>query len=267
MSFACFDEQHINIEKISKIAPALLNVFANTIKERRPWNVFIDNHPVLDGACARQIVALGYNRYSFIHHCMGIPNSGNLFEVQYDTSTAKNIIGKFPKYITINTGFDHQFVIGSRFATKCYPVEYWEELVKLIKTGFPGIGVIQVGGKNSPSIKACDIHYERKLSLPLSAGILKKSLLHIDIEGGLVHLCSAMGTKCLVLFGPTSKRYFAYDNNINLQAGECHDCWWASECWMEHCPQGLDVAQCMYKLSPQKVYDTVSAFLKEQGKR
>ncbi len=263
-SFAFFDEQHINIKKVHKIAPLLLDVFAQTVRQRRSWNIFIDNHPVLDGAFARQAVSLGFNRYNFIHHCLGIPNSGNLFDIQYSEEYAKVVSEQFKHYITINTGFDHQFVIGSRLATKCYPPEYWESLVKLIKDRCPELGIVQVGGKNGPAIKGCDIHYENKLSLPESAGILKNSLLHIDIEGGLVHLCSALGTKSLVLFGPTSKRYFAYDENINLQFGECSDCWWASECWMDHCPKGLNVPECMYQLLPEKVCEHVVDFLKNQ---
>lgn len=260
-----FNEQHINVQKIKKTAPRLLEVFDNTVRKRRNWNIFIDNHPVLDGAFARQVVALGYNRYSFIHHCLGIPNSGNSFNIQYSDEEAKVVADKFKHYITLNTGFDHQFVIGSRFATKCYPVKYWETLVGLVKKRYPELGIIQIGGKNSPTIKGCDVHYENKLSLSLSAGVLKKSLLHIDIEGGLVHLCAALGTKCVVLFGPTSKKYFAYPENINIQVGECHNCWWASERWMECCPQGLDVPQCMYQLLPETVYEHISVFLKNQG--
>lgn len=264
-SFSFFDEQNINLEKIHRVAPRLLEVFANSVKNRRPWNIFIDNHPVLDGAFARQVVALGYNRYSFIHYCLGIPNTGNLFDVRFSDEEVKVVFDKFNYYITINTGFDHQFVIGTRFATKCYPVEHWEALVKLIKEEYPQLGIVQVGGKNSPFINGCDIHYENQLSLSHSAGLLKNSLLHIDIEGGLVHLCAALGTPSLVLFGPTSKRYFAYDENINLNTGECSDCWWASECWMEHCPKGFDSPQCMYQLYPEKIYSQISDFLKTQG--
>ena len=264
-SFAFFDEQNVNIEKIKTVAPLLLELFANSVKNRRPWNIFIDNHPVLDGAFARQAIALGYNRYNFIHHCLEIPTSGNLFDIPTSDDEARIVSNNFKQYITINTGFDHQFVIGSRYATKCYPVKYWEALVKMIKNDYPNVGIIQIGGKNSPSINGCDIHYENKLPLQQSAGILKNSLLHIDIEGGLVHLCATLGTKSLVLFGPTSKKYFAYDGNINLQMGECCDCWWASECWMEHCPKKFEYPQCMHQLQPEKVYSYVSEFLKNQG--
>lgn len=264
-NFVFFDEQNINISKLKKISPVLLDVIAKTVISRQPWNLFIENHPVLDGAFARQAVALGYNRYNFVHSCLGIPNSGNLFELQIALDEVKKVSSKFKKYITINTGFDHQFIISSKYATKCYPNEYWEELVQLIKDGLPGIGVIQIGGKNSACIKGCDIHCEGKLSLAQSAGILKSSLLHVDIEGGLVHVCAALGTKCLVFFGPTSKKYFAYDENINLQSGECSDCWWASERWMERCPHRYPVAQCMYQLQPEKAYSAIALYLKHQG--
>ena len=256
-TFVFFDEQNVNIQKIKKVAPRLLEIFSNTVRNHSIWTIYIENHPVLDGAFARQAVVLGYNRYSFINHCLGIQCSGYSFDLPLCNEEAMSVAAKFPQYVTVNAGFDHQFVISSRFATKCYPVEYWEALVKLIKDNFPRIGVVQIGGKNSPSINGCDIHYEKKLSLSQSAGILKKSLLHIDIEGGLVHICAALGTKCAVLFGPTSKKYFSYTKNLNILAGECHDCWWATERWMECCPGKKERNECMYKLMPELVFEKI----------
>jgi ADP-heptose:LPS heptosyltransferase len=48
--------------------------------------------------------------------------------------------------------------------------------------------------------------------------------MHIDDEGGLVHMATALGTKCAVLFGPTPVGIFGYEQNINICADTCKEC-------------------------------------------
>ena len=76
-------------------------------------------------------------------------------------------------------------------------------------------------------------------------GPLRGAIFHLDNEGGLVHLASAMGTRSCVVFGPTSSRYFGYPGNVNVDPGFCGGCWWITETWMNHCPRGFATARCM----------------------
>ena len=264
-TFAVFNEEHINYLKIQKLAPRLLKIIGCAIKKRRPWNIFIDNHPVLDGAFARQLTAIGGCRYDFLHSCLGLPPPDVRYTLPLDETVAREIQTEFPTYVTINTGFDALFVIATRLAVKCYPTEHWTELVRLLKSAFPKLGVIQIGGGNSVRIPGCDRNLQNQTTLTESAGILRRSLLHIDIEGGLVHVCSAIGTQCAVLFGPTSRRYFSYPGNLGIHAGECHDCWWATERWMEVCPRGNPRNECMHALTPRMVFEQISPLLREYG--
>ncbi len=268
-SFAFFDEEHFQMDKIRRIAPKLFEVIATTIRNRKQWNVFIDNHPVLDGAFARQLTAQGKNRYNFIHSLMGLPLSSVRQKLPAKRNRAAEVKKKFPLYVTVNTGFDSMFVIGTNTATKCWPREHWARLVEILKKEHPELGVVQVGGKNSVIIPGCDFNFAAKTSLDEVAGVLQGSRLHIDIEGGLVHAASAIGTKSLVLFGPTSMKYFAYAENINLKDDFCNDCWWATERWMESCPAHHEVP-CMRRLDPERVaiavFDEIS-FRKSTGKK
>ena len=262
-TFAVFDEERIRAARIRRLAPRLLTVIATAEKKRLPWNVFIDHHPTLDGACARQITALGHNRANFIYDLLGIPSGGLGYALPEVAAAAERVAATHPRFVTLNTGFDHLFVISSPRAVKCYPTEYWVELVRRLKTRFPELGVVQLGGRNSVRIPGCDYDFAGRTSLAESAGILRRSALHIDIEGGLVHVCSALGTRCAVLFGPTSLAYFAYPDNLNLQAGPCHDCWWATERWMELCPRRYPRNECMYALTPELALERIAPALEK----
>ena len=90
--------------------------------------------------------------------------------------------------------------------------------------------------------------------------VLSNSMLHIDIEGGMVHLASNLGTKCLVLFGPTQMKYYGYENNINIMAGDCHDC-----CGLyadvNKCARNMEKPECMYSITPEMVTEKIVKYL------
>ncbi len=264
-SFAYFYEERINFEKIRRLSRPLLRLIATCRKGRSLWNVFIDNHPVLDGAFARQAIALGLNRYTFIYNQLGLPPPADFkLDLPLENKLCREIRAVYPDYITFNTGFDQLFIMATRTATKCYPKELWQELIRLLKRKFPQTGIIQVGGGNSTLIPGADMNFSGKTTFSECAGILKESRLHIDIEGGLVHVCASLGTRCAVLFGPTSKGYFAYPENMNLRDNACDDCWWATERWMECCPKKYSRNECMYKLNPAHIADAIQQFLLQE---
>ncbi|MCQ2380244.1 MAG: glycosyltransferase family 9 protein [Victivallaceae bacterium] len=253
-----FKREIFNTRKIRKVEPDLIRFFAASQKQYRIWEVFIDNHPVLDGAFARQALAIGRNRQTFFGHMLGIDVPPLALDFPSDDSPANELTSKFGTFVTFNTGFDTDFIISSQTATKCYPEEHWSELIALIKKTHPDVGVVQIGGPNSVHIEGVDIDLAGKTTLPQCCGILSKSRLHIDIEGGLVHVAASLGTKCVVLFGPTNMDYFAYPGNINLRDGNCSECWWATERWMELCPKKMSRNECMYRLTPEKVCAAVT---------
>ncbi|MDR0485594.1 MAG: hypothetical protein LBH29_02575 [Elusimicrobiota bacterium] len=75
------------------------------------------------------------------------------------------------------------------------------------------------GGGNSAIIDTAN-----KTSLNELYCILKRSLLHIDIEGGCVHIAKSLGTKSLVLFGITAPELVGYEENINIMSSLCNGC-------------------------------------------
>ena len=90
--------------------------------------------------------------------------------------------------------------------------------------------------------------------------LLKNSIVHIDIEGGLVHIATQLGTKCVVLFGPTIKEYYGYEQNINIQAGGCHNCWGLYSD-VNRCARSMEEPECMYSITPELVMGYVDEYM------
>ena len=157
------------------------------------------------------------------------------------------------EFITIQTGID---VIYDKHV-KQWPIDHYRELVKLIGRNYPNVKVVQVG--NSGEVcKQEDEHFinlVNKTSLEQAKVLMKHSLIHIDIEGGMVHLRHALkGGKSIVLFGPTSIEFFGYSDNCNLRSDVCrNDCYQMTSAWPTICPKYGD-ARCMQGLTPQYVF-------------
>ena len=162
------------------------------------------------------------------------------------------------RYITVNCGFDGTM---KHPINKAWPLKYFSAFTKLFHERFPGVSIIQVSGKAFPEIEGVDHAFIGK-NLELVKYILKGSFFHLDIEGGLVHLASQLGTRCIVLFGPTHLQYYAYKGNVNIQAGDCQECCWMIED-IRRCYRKLAEPECMYKITPEIVMDNVEKYFGE----
>ena len=151
----------------------------------------------------------------------------------------------------------------SKSHPKLWPLQYFEELCKLIHNEFPQYKLVQIGANDTPNhIKNVDIDLVGKTSIDESKILLKYSFLHIDVEGGLVHLKRTLNGKSIVIFGPTSQKFFGYDQNINLRSDTCpHTCEWVSREWTEKCLLTNAEPACMLALKPQTVFNSVRSEL------
>ena len=163
------------------------------------------------------------------------------------------------KYITVNRAVDAS---ETDKHPKLWPLEYYNELLARIKKEFPEILIVQIGGKASVELENVDVSLVGKTTLEEVKPILKYGLLHIDIEGGLVHLNSFLYGKSLVLFGPTDEGYYGYPENINLAVHEpcTNGCEGMTEFWAKKCLLA-DSPLCMRALKPEYVFEKVRAQL------
>mgnify|MGYP000004869683 FL=1 len=165
-------------------------------------------------------------------------------------------------YITINRGADSMG--RSTMQTKVWPQEHYEEFVRLFKKTYPNFKVVQLGTISNAKIAGVD-QYVLGRTMEVTKWVLKKSLLHIDCEGGLVHLATQLGTKCIVLFGPTPINMYAYPQNINLVSPKCSNCMGTHKDWAFSCIKDLGHALCMYDLNPKEVFNNAFEYLKKEN--
>lgn len=162
-------------------------------------------------------------------------------------------------YITFNieNGTDN----NRESVAKTWPLDYFIDVIQLIKKSYPNIAVVQLGTPNGTLIENADMHIMGR-EFGLVAQVLKNAIFHFDTEGGLVHLASQLNTKCLVLFGQTPMKYFAYDQNINITVGDCHGC---SGLYGDAgvCAKGQKKPECMYKITPKIAMSYIDKYLRD----
>lgn len=170
-------------------------------------------------------------------------------------SILKNI-----RYITVNYG--NGKASDGKMISKAWPIEYFEELVEIIHENNKELMVIQLGTANSKKISGVN-RYILGEDFNTVSCLLKYSRLHIDIDGGLVHLASQLDTRCAVLFGPTRVEMYGYKKNLNIVSENCKGCFGLFNNGFK-CAKGLSKPECMYSLKPEMVAKTVIDFLGEE---
>lgn len=172
------------------------------------------------------------------------PDLVNEFNLQEDwilsvpIEQEKETLQKFglttKKYITINREVGDTQLVDS---TKLWPLEYYRKLIADLKETAPQYQIIEVGCGKGERLGNADKNLAGKTSLEEIKVILKHALLHIDSEGGLVHLRHALkgGASC-VFFGPSSPAVLGYSENLNLCSHACPiHCEFYSRAWQESC--------------------------------
>lgn len=164
---------------------------------------------------------------------------------------------KLTKYITLNYGNGSS---KEEYVTKQWPYEYFCQFVELFKKQYPLIKIVQVGTMSARRVLGSDC-YVLGANLELVKYVLKQAIVHLDIEGGLVHLATQLDTKCIVLFGPTQEPFFGYKDNINIVSEKCKGCSYLYDD-IYQCARGLDKPECMYSITPKIVMKRVTEYMK-----
>ncbi|WP_187830014.1 glycosyltransferase family 9 protein [Siccirubricoccus phaeus] len=239
--------------------PALAEAVATLIRNRPVIDPFVAQHPWHDNFLAQKAVFGGRSRRDFLHHLAGLEYRGDRMAVPQEAAALRRFGLSPGGYVTVHNGFDTEFIIAGRRATKCYP--HFDAVVAQVKAARPDLAVIQLGTATSTPIPSCDQVLIGRTSMPEVAAILAGSQLHLDNEGGLVHLAASLGTRSAVLFGPTPVDYFGYPQNLNIAPPVCGGCWWMTRTWMDSCAKGYATALCLQHQAPEGVAAQVLAAL------
>ncbi len=207
---------------------------------------------------------LGYNRYTWYSYYKAFNISDMHSELflneKYRADYEKLELPE--KYITFNYGSNRKFAPDG-IQTKMWPEEYHILLNGMIKEEYPDIEIIQLGDGDSKKIDGTDRFVFGK-SLETVKYILKNAILHIDCEGGLVHMASSLGTKCVVVFGPTPIWFLGYKDNINISPAVCGECKALIKDWYTRCYR-YDRPECMYSITPEHVMDRIRQYLESRN--
>ncbi len=117
---------------------------------------------------------------------------------------------------------------------------------------------IQIGTGNDRKLDT-HYHYHGKLTMRQSIYLLSKSNLFIGTEGALMHACSAINTKAVIIFGGyIHPHQSGYDNIIGLKSDvECAPCLLTTAC-----PFNM---KCMNQIGVNEVLIQVTQFLQSKN--
>ena len=246
-----------NVERLQTAAPKLLrtalqiqNYNAENVSEIKPLGYGV---PLRNVSISRII----HKNFFWFLSCGGaLPVDGERVDIKLSPEHKRTFDKlKLGKYITIYSNI-HRGTI--RTIAKVWPIKYLVEYVSLVKKNFPQIKVVQVGGREDTSIKNVDKNF-CGCDLELTKYILANSLLHVGCEGGLIHLATALGAKCLVFFGSSDWHYYGYKNNINIASAVCEPCMYIRKDY--GCVLGEENPPCMLDITPQEAFDVTNEYL------
>ncbi len=255
-----------NKKKIALINPSLIDYILLCEKYEIFNERYFERNIIPDGGSALYEELFQRNRLQQpdIYGTLGITKEyGFEICIERNILTKLNLLGK--NFITVHRGCDEKYY--SQNATKLWLWDYYSELLNLIKRHYPKIIIVSIGAKYEKEDLSLpvDIDLIGKTSVKEWLALLKYSKLHIDSEGGNVHLRKVLnGGKSIVIFGPTSDKFFGYQSNINIRSNACpYPCEWATLDWSKKCLLGDGVPRCMKSILPEDVFAKVKQELGE----
>ncbi len=262
------DVKKRDLKKMAQMMPELIEYVSLCERFRSENARFFTDAGITDGQSAMLSIINGKKR---IHQPDVYGFLGVREEYEYDIPVMEDeyvflddLDLKSRCFITINRGVDTNYTKNS---VKLWPQFYYNTLVKLLKKKYPDMILVQLG----PSYDRCqtfdgiDLDLIGKTNLEQVKVLLKHSLVHIDGEGGMVHLRHALkGGASVVMFGPTSSEFFGYSENENIVGNGCGTwCEWTVNSWQEKCLRGYKNSPCMMSIIPEKVMESVEKIISE----
>lgn len=249
---------NMNNRRLEELAPALLKSL-NRINDYNKKNPQTNDVGVILRNITRAHI-LGTNRYTCLSCDGALPIHDNHVDVPLTTESERQFqeLNLSKSYITIGSNLKNTGTLH-RHTLKEWPTPYVIEYISLLNKKFPQKQIVQIGGGGVNMLPNAD-RYIIDEDLELVKYVLKNSLLHVDCESGLVHLSTQLGTKCLVLFGPTDVEYFGFKENLNFVSDFCHPCYHA---WVNGsaCLRGAKEPPCMLSHTPQQVFEATCNYL------
>lgn len=261
--------KHIDYVRVKQFAPHFIQYLEKGVEMTKIFNIINDNTPYLDGYLANFTVEYGSSRVANLGISAGIEvgqdDNAHIQLEENGFSILEKLGLKNKKYITIHNGINSETTVKN-YPTRSWPKENWQKFVELFKKEFPDITIVHIGGNKSEFFDFVDISLIGKTVLADLPYILEKSLLHVDGESGMVQLANLLDTACIVMFGPTTVKYFGYSRNINLESLKCTNCMCIDKRWASKCILGYkQIEGCLAAIKPETVMAETEKYLKTKN--
>ena len=158
---------------------------------------------------------------------------------------------------------------ASAWPTKCWPMEYFVELITKLQTQLGVQAVLVGGGKKDADLgeKICQLSQGHaanlcgKTSLADLMALMKHFSLFITNDSGPMHIATAFDVPTLAIFGPTTRElgFFPYGTGhrvLEVKDLPCRPCALHGG---KKCPLGH--FKCMKDITPQQVFDNAKEML------
>lgn len=264
------DVKRRQLDRIAELAPEIVEYVFLCERFRAENDRFFSKPGITDGQSAMLSILKGIKRpqqpdvYGFLGVTERYEYPLGIYADEHGYLAELGLDGR--PFITLHRGCDTRY---SENSVKLWPVRYYDILIRLLKERYPELILVQIGVSHDRCLdmEGIDLDLVEQTNLEQVKILLKHSVLHIDGEGGMVHLRHALCAQpSVVMFGPTSPEFFGYEENVNLRGKGC-DIWceWAVRGWMEKCLRGCAVPPCMASLVPEHVFQAVVKTL-ERGR-
>lgn len=158
---------------------------------------------------------------------------------------------------------------GSAWPTKCWPMEYFVELISKLQTEL-GVQVVLVGGgKQDTDLgeKICQLAKGHaaslcgKTSLADLMALMKHLSLFITNDSGPMHIATAFDVPTLAIFGPTTRElgFFPYGQGHRVMEVKDLPCRPCALHGGKKCPLGH--FKCMKEITPDEVFKNAKEML------
>lgn len=162
-------------------------------------------------------------------------------------------------YIVVSNGADRPWPVVGR-QTKQLPRDLFSEIIRATMARLPDLRFVEVGiDRDSQSIAGTrDLRAATTLADLLE--LLYGASAVACIEGGMAHLCAALGKPALVMIGPTSEVNYGHRLHTYIRSGLCSPCAWSRIDWYATCIKNLQAA-CMNAFDPARVAEAIAAIV------
>lgn len=158
---------------------------------------------------------------------------------------------------------------GSAWPTKCWPMEYFVQLISRLQTELNVQVVLVGGGRKDTDLgeKICQLSQGHaaslcgKTSLADLMALMKHFKLFITNDSGPMHIATAFDVPTLAIFGPTTKElgFFPYGEGHRVMEVKNLDCRPCALHGGKKCPLGH--FKCMKDISADEVFNNAKEML------